>query len=54
MTPPKGYRLVKRGMIRKGDFIFYCGQWNKALGVIGFTVDTFSPICRKTAKRGKR
>jgi len=60
MTPPKGYRLVRRGRFKKGDLYFYkemscwCNapQWER-LG--GMEISKLpGAVARKTAKRGKR
>jgi hypothetical protein len=64
MTPPKGYRLVKRGRVKKGDKVMALdgfNKWERAGGLIGWLVQSAMKrarpnyiVARKTAKRGKR
>jgi len=58
MTPPKGYRLVKSGTVKKGDLTSHLGvSWIQVFRSIGSPIFSY-PYCpyyaRKITKRGKR
>lgn len=52
---PKGWRVVKRGNILKGDRLFWtdepsCNKWEDAWGIIGWKVHLASCIVIRPVK----